>query len=136
MTRMTEEDVKLRFITPAIKAAGWGGHQIRMEYCFTDGQVLVQGKRVSRGQKKRADYLLIRRGSGMPLAVVEAKGADLPFIPPVAPPPWNGKYHIRVLDVISGALQATTKGIIKLFGGKERYVQAVRDLARALYEAA
>lgn len=75
-TRMTEEDVKLRYITPAIQRTGWPDAQIRMEHCFTDGQVLVQDKRVTRGQRKKADYLLIRRGSGMPLAVVEAKAPD------------------------------------------------------------
>ena len=73
MSHMTEEEVKQRSITPAIQRAGWPDAQIRMEYCFTDGQVQVQGKRVSRGQRKKADYLLTRWGSGMPLAVVEAK---------------------------------------------------------------
>ena len=34
---MTEEDIKLQFITPAIEGAGWDRQkQIRMEYNFTD----------------------------------------------------------------------------------------------------
>lgn len=44
MAKLTEEDIKLRYITPAIQQAGWDRTQFRMEYFFTDGQVLVRGK--------------------------------------------------------------------------------------------
>ena len=41
---MTEEDIKLQFITPAIEGADWDKQkQIRMEYNFTDGRVIVRG---------------------------------------------------------------------------------------------
>ena len=37
---MTEEDVKLKFITPAIEQAGWDKmSQISMEYQITDGRI-------------------------------------------------------------------------------------------------
>ena len=56
---MTEEDIKLQFITPAIEGAGWDRQrQIRMEYNFTDGRVIVRGNVTARGRRKRTDYLL------------------------------------------------------------------------------
>ena len=56
---MTEEDIKLQFITPAIEAAGWDRQrQIKMEYNFTDGRVIVRGNVTARGKRKKADYLL------------------------------------------------------------------------------
>ena len=73
---MNEEDVRMKLINPALESAGWKGGQIRPEYAFTDGQVIVQGKRVSRGNRKRADYLLTRRGNDFPLAVIEAKDSQ------------------------------------------------------------
>ena len=55
--KMSEEDIKLQFITPAIEKAGWTKENISMEYTFTDGQMFVDGRKVRRGQVKRADYL-------------------------------------------------------------------------------
>ena len=75
MADLSEEDVKLNFITPALKKAGWTTNHIRMEYSFTDGQILVEGKRTRRGKQKRADYLLLKIGR-FPLAVVEAKNLN------------------------------------------------------------
>lgn len=70
---MSEEDIKLQFITPAIENAGWDRHsQIKMEYSFTDGQIIVRGNTVKRGSRKRTDYLLYYRAN-LPLALVEAK---------------------------------------------------------------
>ena len=60
---MTEEDIKLPFITPAIEAAGWDRQrQIKMEYSFTDGRVTVRGNVTARGKRKKADYLGNRGG--------------------------------------------------------------------------
>lgn len=70
---MTEEDIKLRFITPAIESAGWDRQkQIKMEYNFTDGRVIVRGNVTARGKRKRTDYLLYYKPN-LPLAIVEAK---------------------------------------------------------------
>lgn len=70
---MSEEDIKLKFITPAIERAGWDKmRQIKMEYTFTDGRVIVRGKIVERGSKKRTDYILFYKPN-LPLAIVEAK---------------------------------------------------------------
>ena len=70
---LSEEDIKLNFITAAIVKAGWNTKkQIRMEYTFTAGRIIIQGKKVDRGEKKSVDYLLSYKNN-LPLAVVEAK---------------------------------------------------------------
>ena len=69
---LSEEDIKFRFITPAIENAGWDKTHIRMEFPFTDGQMKIKGNKAVRGARKRADYLLYHQGN-IPLAIVEAK---------------------------------------------------------------
>ena len=69
---MTEEEVKLNYITPAIEEAGWNKKQIRMEYSITAGKIVVRGTTSKRLPKKKADYVLFFKDN-MPLAVVEAK---------------------------------------------------------------
>ena len=49
--KLSEEDVKYRYITVALEKAGWRKENISMEY-FTDGQILVEGNVVRRGNKK------------------------------------------------------------------------------------
>ena len=42
---LTERDICTKFINPALESAGWDlMRQIREQYYFTDGQVLVKGK--------------------------------------------------------------------------------------------
>jgi type I restriction enzyme R subunit len=70
---LTEADIRTKFITPAIEAAGWDKvTQMREEYFFTAGRIIVRGKLVARGKGKKADYLLYANGK-VPIAVVEAK---------------------------------------------------------------
>ena len=70
---LNEAEICDAFITPAIVRAGWDQRtQVRREYTFTAGQVIVRGKLGVRGNKKRADYLLFCQPN-LPLAVVEAK---------------------------------------------------------------
>ena len=70
---LSEEDIKMRYITPAIQKAGWDiNRQIRAEYSFTDGRIIVRGKLITRGKRKRADYLLNYKPN-IPLAIIEAK---------------------------------------------------------------
>lgn len=72
-TSLSERDICTKYITPAIKRAGWNLHtQVREEVPLTDGRVIVNGQIVSRGQRKRADYVLYYKPN-IPLAVVEAK---------------------------------------------------------------
>ena len=77
-TLLNEAEICDFFITPAIIGAGWDQRtQIRREYTFTAGRVIVRGTLGSRGKKKRADYLLFYQ-SNLPLAVVEAKDNSHP----------------------------------------------------------
>lgn len=68
---MTEEDIKLQYITPAVTAK-WDRRKITMETQITDGRINLRGNLVSRGRAKRADYLLYLN-AGNPIAVIEAK---------------------------------------------------------------
>ena len=68
--QMSEEDIKLNFITPAIQP-GWVGH-ITMETKITDGRINIKGNMVARSKPKFADYLLYLNDC-KPIAVVEAK---------------------------------------------------------------
>jgi len=72
---LSEADIKAKFITPAMLAAGWDElTQIRREVTLTPGPVIVRGNLSSRNKKKKkfADYVL-QREKGVPIAVVEAK---------------------------------------------------------------
>ena len=68
---MTEEDIKLQYITPALTKK-WNIRKISMEAKVTDGKVNLKGNLISRGTPKRADYLL-HVSDNNPIAVVEAK---------------------------------------------------------------
>lgn len=73
-SQMTEEEIKLNYITPAIEAV-WARGSIRMEFPVTLGRIIIDGKKARRDKKGVADYLLFHNDSGawFPLAVVEAK---------------------------------------------------------------
>ena len=71
--QMTEEDIKLNYITPAIQNRGWKD-KITMEtkVKFTDGKINLRGNMISREKPKKADYILYI-SSNNPIAIVEAK---------------------------------------------------------------
>lgn len=69
--QMTEEDIKLNYITPAILNRGWK-NKITMETKITDGKVNLKGNLVFREKPKKADYILYLNADN-PIAVVEAK---------------------------------------------------------------
>ena len=71
-TRLSESDVCAKYITPALHQAGWNEAQIRREVSFTKGRIIVRGKLVSRGEGKRADYVLYHKPN-LPIGVIEAK---------------------------------------------------------------
>lgn len=96
---LSERDICTKYITPAIvQTAGWDLHtQIREEETFTAGRVYVRGKLVTRGESKRADYILYYKpnikiavieakdnnhsvGSGMQQALNYAEILDIPFV--------------------------------------------------------
>lgn len=74
---LSEEDIKNRYITPALDKAGWEKTHYRMEYYFTAGRVLIQGKQHARKEGKKADYLLFASPNN-PIAIVEAKDNNKP----------------------------------------------------------
>lgn len=79
--QLSERDICTKFITPAIRQAGWEPHQFREEVNLTDGRVVVRGKLAARirnpeakGGPKRDGYVLYACPN-LPIAVVEAKQA-------------------------------------------------------------
>ena len=70
---LSERDICTKFITPALRQAGWDEMaQIREEVSFTKGRIIVRGKLVHRGKSKRADYILYYKPN-IPIALIEAK---------------------------------------------------------------
>src|SRR3989338_5026774 len=70
---LSERDICTKYITPALVGVGWDlQSQIREEVPFTAGRINVYGKTISRGAKKRADYILYYKNN-LPLVVIEAK---------------------------------------------------------------
>lgn len=70
---LSERDICSKYITPALVQSGWDlQKQIREEVTFTDGRIIVRKKVVTRGEKKRADYILYYKAN-IPIAIIEAK---------------------------------------------------------------
>jgi type I restriction enzyme R subunit len=70
---LTEADIRTKFITPHIITAGWNiDTQVREEVHFTDGRIYVRGRIHTRGERKRADYILYYKPN-IPIAIIEAK---------------------------------------------------------------
>ena len=74
---LSEEDIKLRYITPAILSKDWSVNEINMEakVKLTDGKINLRGNIVARGKAKFADYMLFYNRA-TPIAIVEAKDAN------------------------------------------------------------
>ena len=70
-SEMSEEDVKLQYITPAITSK-WDRGKISMETQITDGKINLKGNFVHREKPKRADYILYLNVNN-PIAIIEAK---------------------------------------------------------------
>ncbi|MBU5482233.1 EcoAI/FtnUII family type I restriction enzme subunit R [Blautia sp. MSJ-19] len=72
-SKMSEEDIKLQYITPAI-IAKWDRGKIAMEKSaqITEGKINLKGNLVFREKPKRADYILYLNANN-PIAIVEAK---------------------------------------------------------------
>lgn len=70
---LSERDICTKFIAPAIQQAGWDiQKQVREEVSFTKGRIIVRGKLHSRGEARRADFILYHQPN-LPIAVIEAK---------------------------------------------------------------
>jgi type I restriction enzyme, R subunit len=95
---LTERDICTKFIVPALETAGWDIEtQVREQFYFTDGRIIVRGKTVKRGDRKFADFVLHHKpnlrlaiieakdnnhsvGSGMQQALEYAAALDVPFV--------------------------------------------------------
>ena len=114
---MSEEDIKMKYITPAIEKAGWDiNTQVRAEYTFSNGRIIVRGNLVARGRRKRADYLLSYKPN-MPLAIIEAKDNKKPMGAGMQ----QGLEYAEILD-IPFIYSSNGDGFIEhdRFTGKER----------------
>lgn len=70
---LSEADICRIYITPQLMRAQWTAlHHIREQYSFTAGRIILRGKTVVRGDRKRVDYLL-SPFPNQPLAIIEAK---------------------------------------------------------------
>ncbi len=95
---LSETDICMKYITPALIKAGWDEFtQMRREYPITKGRILAQGKACKRENPLRADYVLFYKpnkpiaiieakdnnhsiGDGMQKALLYAKMMDIPFV--------------------------------------------------------
>ncbi len=59
MKTLTEEDIKYRYITPAIEKAGWLKEQVLLEYYFTKGPILLRGNITERQDETQNHQLSI-----------------------------------------------------------------------------
>ena len=70
---LSEQDICSKFILPAILQSGWDlQNQIREQFTYTAGRIIVRGKTVARGEKKRVDFILFQKPN-LPIALIEAK---------------------------------------------------------------
>ena len=70
---LSEQDICSKFILPSVTGAGWDLQtQVREQYSFTAGRINVRGKEITRGDKKRADFILFIKPN-LPIALIEAK---------------------------------------------------------------
>ncbi|WP_286821540.1 EcoAI/FtnUII family type I restriction enzme subunit R [Desulfobacter sp. UBA2225] len=71
--QLSERDICTKFITPALKQAGWDiATQVREEFSLTKGRIIVRGHLHTRAKHKRADYVLFYKPN-IPIAIIEAK---------------------------------------------------------------
>ncbi len=70
---LSETDICMKFITPALIKAGWNEFtQMRREYSITKGRIIAQGRTCKREKSLRADYVLFYKPN-KPIAIIEAK---------------------------------------------------------------
>lgn len=116
--KLTEEDVKFRYINDAITGKGWTKDSIFMEQQvkFTDGKINLYGNIVHREKPKYADYVLYIN-KATPIAIIEAKDAGHS----VSHGLQQAKEYAMMLDV-KFAFSSNGKGFAEhdFLTGKER----------------
>lgn len=76
--QMTEEDIKLKYITPAVTSK-WELDQITMETKITDGKINLRGNFYSRQAPKKADYVLYM-GPNNPMQSLKQRIINIPLL--------------------------------------------------------
>ncbi len=138
---LSERDICTKFITPAIVKAGWDANtQFLEEVSFTDGKIYIRGKLHSRGQAKRADYILYYKPN-IPIAIVEAKDNARQVLEALldkyADEGIENIESFKVLNVIPFTDFGSRIEIVdEIFGGKKKYLEAVTGLETELYKIA
>ena len=125
-----EADTCRRYVVPRLQAAGWENdpYRINEQVTFTDGRIIVAGRRGRRRPGKRADYIL-RYRPDFPIAVVEAK--------PTYATPGEGLQQAKDYAEILGlkfAYATNGHGIIEFdyTTGLEREIDGVPDARRTV----
>lgn len=71
--KLSEQDISTKFIVPAIQRSGWDVMlQVSEQKFITDGRIILSGKSIKRGEKKKPDFVLSYH-KNFPLAVIEVK---------------------------------------------------------------
>jgi type I restriction enzyme R subunit len=68
----SEADTCRKEVLPKLYESGWTDEKILEQRTFTDGKIIVVGRKAKRSRPKRFDYLL-RYSRDFPIAIVEAK---------------------------------------------------------------
>lgn len=71
---ITEADTCRKYVLPKLYKAGWDDGQITEQRYFTDGRIVIVGKKHVRKPGQKADYIL-RYTLDFPIAVIEAKAS-------------------------------------------------------------
>ncbi|MBN1459769.1 MAG: hypothetical protein JXA57_09530 [Armatimonadetes bacterium] len=75
-TIMTDADTYRRYVVPKLQTVGWDDepHRINEQVTFTDGRIVVPGRKGRRRPGKRAENVL-RYRAALAVAMVEAKAS-------------------------------------------------------------
>ena len=125
---LSERDICINYITPAIVRAGWDSHkQLLEEVSFTYGKIYVRGRLTSRGARKRADFTKYGEQVRKVLENLLDKYAD------------EGITDIDSTEVLK--VKPFTKfgspiEIIKTCGSKQDYLDALHELEPEIYKTA
>ena len=72
MSPLTEADTFRTYIVPKLHTAGWEDDFITEQRVITPGRIVPLGKKHTRQDPRRPDYILFLR-KNYPIAIVEAK---------------------------------------------------------------
>ena len=60
--KLSEQDIATKFIVPSIQRAGWDLMlQVSEQKFITNGRIILNGKSIKRGEKKKPDFVLSYR---------------------------------------------------------------------------